>query len=93
MDIGGCQFILKIATKLHSVQVQAWAYSNSLFGLTRAPKSFYRLMNQLLCWLPFVTVHIDGMLIYLASKKEHVGISVKYLIRSEPFDSHYTYLL
>ena len=45
------------------------------FGLTGAPSSFQRLMNQLFRELPFVTVtavYIDDILIHSANKEEHV---------------------
>ena len=41
------------------------------FGLTGAPSSFQRLMNQLLRNLPFVTVYIDDILVHSANVYEH----------------------
>ena len=41
------------------------------FGLTRAPGSFQRMINQMLQDLPFVTVYIDDILIHSASKEHH----------------------
>ena len=42
------------------------------FGLTGAPSSFQRLMNQLLRSLPFFTVYIDDILVHSANVYEHV---------------------
>ena len=42
------------------------------FGLTGAPSSFQRLMNQLFRELPFVTVYIDDILIHSANKEQHI---------------------
>ena len=41
------------------------------FGLTGAPSSFQRLMNQLFRDLPFVTVYIDDILVHSANRYEH----------------------
>ena len=41
------------------------------FGLTGAPSSFQRLMNQLLRDLPFVTVYIDDILVHSANQHQH----------------------
>ena len=41
------------------------------FGLTGAPSSFQRLMNQLLIDLPFVTVYLDDILIHSANRHQH----------------------
>jgi len=41
------------------------------FGLTGAPSSFQRLMNQLLRDLPFVTVYIDDILVHSANQRQH----------------------
>ena len=41
------------------------------FGLTGAPSSFQRLMNQLFREVPFVTVYIDDILIHSANKEQH----------------------
>ena len=42
------------------------------FGLTGAPSSFQRMMNQLFRKLPFVTVYIDDILIHSANKEQHI---------------------
>ena len=41
------------------------------FGLTGAPSSSQRLMNQLLRNLPFVTIYIDDKLVHSANVYEH----------------------
>ena len=41
------------------------------FGLTGAPSSFQRLMNQLFRDLPFVTVYLDDILVHSANKHQH----------------------
>jgi len=41
------------------------------FGLTGAPSSFQRLMNQLFRDLPFVTVYIDDILVHSANQHQH----------------------
>lgn len=42
------------------------------FGLTGAPSSFQRLMNQIFRGLPFVTTYIDDVLVHSATEKEHM---------------------
>ena len=42
------------------------------FGLTGAPSSFQRLMNQIFRGLPYVTTYIDDILIHSASLPEHL---------------------
>ena len=41
------------------------------FGLSGAPSSFQRLMNQLFRDLPFVTVYIDDILVHSDNRYEH----------------------
>lgn len=42
------------------------------FGLTGAPSSFQRLMNQIFRGLPFVTTYVDDILIHSADKNQHL---------------------
>ena len=42
------------------------------FGLTGAPSSFQRLMNQIFCELPFVTTYVDDILIHSTDKNQHL---------------------
>ena len=43
------------------------------FGLTGAPSTFQRLMNQIFCGLTYVTTYIDDILIYLHDKTKHLA--------------------
>ena len=42
------------------------------FGLPNTGQTFQRLMNEILCGLPFVFVYLDDMLIASRTHKEHV---------------------
>lgn len=42
------------------------------FGLTGAPSSFQRLMNQIFRGLPYVTTYIDDILVHSTNKSEHL---------------------
>ena len=41
------------------------------FGLTGAPSSFQRLMNNIFRDLPFVTTYIDDILVHSANEEQH----------------------
>ena len=73
MDTGSCLFILMIATTAFcpGSGMGLFQFKCMPFGLTGAPSSFQRLMNQLFCKLPFVTVYIDDNY-YTASKEQHI---------------------
>ena len=49
------------------------------FGLTGAPSSFQRLMNQLLRDLPFVTVYLDEILVHSANKHQQESRKMKHI--------------
>ena len=42
------------------------------FGLTGAPSSFQRLMNQIFHELPFVATFVDDILIHSTDKHQHL---------------------
>ena len=42
------------------------------FGLTGAPSSFQRLMNQIFREVPFVTTYVDDILIHSTDKNQHL---------------------
>ena len=42
------------------------------FGLTGAPSSFQRLMNQIFRELPFVTTYVDDILIHSTDRNQHL---------------------
>ena len=41
------------------------------FGLSGAPGTFQRLMDKILCGLPFVTTYIDDILVYSIYMEAH----------------------
>ena len=41
------------------------------FGLTGAPGSFQRLMDKIMCGLPFVTTYIDDVLVHSQNEEQH----------------------
>ena len=41
------------------------------FGLSGALRSFQRLMDKVLCGLPFVVIHLDDILIYSTDVNQH----------------------
>ena len=41
------------------------------FGLTLAPGSFQRLMDKIMCGLPFVTTYIDDVLVHSKTEEQH----------------------
>jgi len=49
-------------------------YLVMLFGLTNAPTTFMRLINNTLreCLDIFVVVYLDNILVYLENKEEHI---------------------
>ena len=49
-------------------------YLVMLFGLTNAPTTFIRLINNILreCLDIFIVVYLDDILVYLENKEEHI---------------------